>query len=85
MQDNKLIAHLFTDDIQNMKLINGIPWAYQDSEDKFIEWSYKTSSFFDYNSSILKSLQGKLNNNQFEGSTKQRIQKYLNDLNYLLR
>ena len=85
MQDNSLISHLFTEEYKEVKSINGIPWAYKTPEEKLIEWSYKTFSFFEYNSSILKSLQGKLNNNEFKGLTKQRIQKYLDDKNSYLK
>ncbi len=85
MQDNSLISHLFTEEYKEVKSINGIPWAYKNPEEKLIEWSYKTFSFFEHNSSILKSLQGKLNNNEFKGLTKQRIQKYLDDKNSYLK
>lgn len=79
MNNYSEIKHLFNADFAQFESIDGILWAYSDADEKKLEWSQKTASYFQFEENQLKILQNKLNNNQFHGLTKIRIQTYIKD------
>jgi ubiquinone/menaquinone biosynthesis C-methylase UbiE len=85
MQENEKILHLFEDKFKTFETVNGIPWCFTNSREKFLEWTIKTKQYFDYESSLLKPLQNKLSNKLYSGYTKKRLQKYLDHKNSHLK
>lgn len=79
MNNFDMIAHLFSQDPKSYLSIDSIPWAYPNSQEKFLEWSAKVHSFYHFENEELSILQNKLNQKSLTKITSKRIQKYISD------
>ncbi len=79
MRNYDKIKELLSIDLDNTKHIQGVPWAYSNSDEKFLEWCGKTSSYFKFEENSLNHQQNLLNQNQVASASKPRIQQFVKD------
>lgn len=73
------IQSLLNIDLDKTRHIQGIPWAYTKSDEKFLEWCGKTASYFKFEENSLNHQQNLLNQNQVSNASKPRIQQFIKD------